>query len=113
MGRYYGYYSNVKRGRRKNKNQDEWMPWILETNESSKEYRKDWARLIQKIYKVDSLTCPKCSGKNESNQRHRGRGYYKNDPQALWVAGSKSKAASKNQRQYPIRRLCKIREGNL
>ena len=38
MVRYYGYYSNVKRGRRKNKNQDEWMPCILEANESSKEY---------------------------------------------------------------------------
>jgi hypothetical protein len=63
MGRYYGYYSNAKRGRRKNKNQDEWMPWILEANESSKEYRKNWARLIQKIYEVDPLRCPKCSGK--------------------------------------------------
>ena len=42
---------------------DEWMPWILEANESSKGYRKNWARLIQKIYEVDPLTCPKCSGK--------------------------------------------------
>jgi len=54
MVRYYGYYSHaprgIKRGRRKNKNQDEWMPCILEANESSKEYRKKWARLIQKIY---------------------------------------------------------------
>jgi len=39
------------------------MPCILEANESSKEYRKNWARLIQKIYEVDPLTCPKCSGK--------------------------------------------------
>ena len=29
----------------------------------SKESRKNWARLIQKIYEVDPLTCPKCSGK--------------------------------------------------
>jgi len=63
MVRYYGYYSNVKRGRRKKKNQDEWMPCILEANESAKRYRKSWARLIQKIYEVDPLTCPKCSGK--------------------------------------------------
>gem|GEM_PF-4208457 len=35
---------------------------ILEPD-SSKEYRKNWARLIQKIYEVDPLTCPKCSGK--------------------------------------------------
>ena len=26
------------------------------------ELRKNWARLIQKIYEVDPLTCPKCSG---------------------------------------------------
>ena len=36
----------------KNKNQDEWMPCIIEANESLKEYRKNWARLIQKIYPV-------------------------------------------------------------
>jgi hypothetical protein len=24
--------------------------------------RKEWARLIQKIYEVDPLTCPKCKG---------------------------------------------------
>jgi hypothetical protein len=47
---------------RKNKNQDEWIPCILEANGSSKEYRKSRARLIQKIYGVDPLTCPKCSG---------------------------------------------------
>ena len=47
MVRYFGYYSNVKRGRRKNKNQDEWVPCILEANGSSKEYRKNWARFIR------------------------------------------------------------------
>jgi hypothetical protein len=25
-------------------------------------YRKNWARLIQKIYEVDPLTCPRCKG---------------------------------------------------
>ena len=25
-------------------------------------YRKNWARLIQKIYELDLLTCPKCQG---------------------------------------------------
>jgi hypothetical protein len=29
---------------------------------SSKEFRQNWARLIQKIYEVDPLTCPKCQG---------------------------------------------------
>ena len=28
----------------------------------SKEFRKNWARLIQKIYHVDPLLCPKCLG---------------------------------------------------
>ncbi len=29
---------------------------------SSKERRQNWARLIQKIYEVDPLICPKCQG---------------------------------------------------
>ena len=62
MVRYYGYYSNVSRGKRKKRNQDEWIPCILEPEGSSKEYRKNWARLIQKIYEIDPLTCPKCQG---------------------------------------------------
>ena len=60
---YYGYYSNVSRGKRKKQNQDEWIPYILETEGSSKEYRKNWARVIQKIYEVGPLTCPKCQRK--------------------------------------------------
>ena len=63
MVRYYGYYSNVSRGKRKKQNQAEWIPCILESEGPTKEYKKNWARLIQKIYEVDPLTCPKCSGK--------------------------------------------------
>ena len=44
-------------------NQHEWIPCILEPGGSSKAYRKNWARLIQKIYEVDPLTCPKCQGR--------------------------------------------------
>jgi hypothetical protein len=62
MVRYYGYYSNVSRGKRQKEDQDNLIPSILEPDGSSKEYRKNWARLIQKIYEVDPLTCPKCSG---------------------------------------------------
>ena len=62
MVRYYGYYSNVARGKRKKAEEDDLIPSILESEGSSKEYRKNWARLIQKIYEVDPLTCPKCSG---------------------------------------------------
>ena len=61
--RYYGYYGNVSRGKRKKHDQDELIPSILEPDGSSKEHRKNWARLIQKIYEVDPLTCPKCQGR--------------------------------------------------
>jgi len=61
MVRYYGYYSNVARGKRKTNDQDELIPYIVEPDKSSKERRKNWSRLIQKIYEVDPLICPKCS----------------------------------------------------
>ena len=62
MVRYYGYYSNVARGKRKQKGTDDIIPGVLETQENSKAFRKNWARLIQKIYEVDPLVCPKCKG---------------------------------------------------
>ena len=39
--RYYGYYSDVARGKRKICDQDELTPSILEPDESSKERRKN------------------------------------------------------------------------
>ena len=60
---YYGYYSNVSRGKRKKHDQDGLIPSILEPDGSSREHRRNWARLIQKIYEVDPLTCPKCKGR--------------------------------------------------
>jgi hypothetical protein len=67
---WQGFYSNVSRGKRKKQNQDELIPSILEPVEdpdfsgdgSSKEYRRNWSRLIQKIYEVNPLICPKCQG---------------------------------------------------
>jgi hypothetical protein len=50
MVRYYGYYSNVRRGKRKKHDHDGLIPSILEPDGSSKEHRKNWARLIQKIW---------------------------------------------------------------
>jgi len=47
--RYYGYYSNVSRRKRGKLNVDEAVPCILEPEEGTKKYRKNWARLIQKI----------------------------------------------------------------
>jgi hypothetical protein len=62
MVRYYGYYSNVSRGKRKKENSDDIIPHIIEGGKLSPAQRKSWARLIQKIYEVDPLLCPKCAG---------------------------------------------------
>jgi len=62
MVRYYGYYSNVCRGKRQEAGQEASIPCILEPDEGLKAYRKNWAGLIQRIYEVDPLTCPKCQG---------------------------------------------------
>lgn len=60
---YVGFYSNVDSGKHKKNDQDELIPSILEPGGSAKEYKRNWARLIQKIYDVDPLICPECSGK--------------------------------------------------
>ena len=60
--RYYGYYSNKSPGLRKKTGTDDDVPALIESEASSKEFRKNWARLIQKIYNVDPLLCPKCLG---------------------------------------------------
>ena len=59
MVHYYGYYSNIPRGKRRKAEQDELIAYIIEGQGLSREYRKSWARLIQKIYEVDPLICPK------------------------------------------------------
>jgi len=58
--RYYGRYSNVTRGRLK-KEEVEPQYHIIE-DESPMGLNKSWARLIQKIYVVDPLTCHKRGG---------------------------------------------------
>jgi hypothetical protein len=60
--RYYGYYSNKSRGMRKKADTDCQVPALVDSDISKKKFRKNWARLIQKIYKVDPLLCPKCKG---------------------------------------------------
>jgi hypothetical protein len=62
MVRYYGYYSNVSRGKRQKESLDDAIPCILDPQGNEKAFRKSWARLIQKIYEVDPLVCPKCQG---------------------------------------------------
>ncbi|MFC1815067.1 hypothetical protein ACFL0M_03800 [Thermodesulfobacteriota bacterium] len=53
------YYSNVARGKRKKTGADDKIPCILEPELADKAFRRNWARLIQKIYEVDPLVCPK------------------------------------------------------
>jgi len=46
MVRYYGYYSNVSRGKRKKEDIDNGVPCIIEPEGNVKVFRKNWARLI-------------------------------------------------------------------
>jgi hypothetical protein len=62
MVRYYGWYSNVLRGKRQKNNAADIIPCIIESGRAPAACRKSWAKLIQKIYEVDPLICPKCRG---------------------------------------------------
>ncbi len=60
MVRYYGYYSNNARGMRQKADCDDDTPALVESPLSSTAWRKNGARLIQKIYEVAPLLCPNC-----------------------------------------------------
>ena len=60
MVRYYGYYSNKSRGMRKQADKEDDVPALIDSDLSAKEFRRNWARLIQKVYEIDPLICPKC-----------------------------------------------------
>jgi hypothetical protein len=60
--RYYGHDSNKSRGMRKKAGTHDTIPAVIPNATSSKEFRQNWARLIQKMYEVDPLICPKCQG---------------------------------------------------
>lgn len=62
MVRYYGWYSNVLRGKRLKKAEDDGVPCLIESDRAPAAHRKSWAKLIKKIYEVDPLLCPKCKG---------------------------------------------------
>jgi len=49
MVRYYGYYSNKSRGMRIKAGKDDEVPALIDSAISRKAFRKNWARLIQKI----------------------------------------------------------------
>ena len=83
LQRYYGYYANRTRGKRRKASEapggstdtepdaaataDPELPLaevtIVEPDDISRpEARRRWAELIRLIYEVDPLTCPKCGG---------------------------------------------------
>jgi len=62
MVRYYGYYSNKCRSLRKKNGKDDGTPAVINSDLSRKTFKKNWARLIQKVYELDPLVCPKCQG---------------------------------------------------
>ena len=62
MVRYYGYYSNKSRGMRRQADKEDDVPALIDSDLSAKEFRRSWARLIQRIYEIDPLICPKCQG---------------------------------------------------
>jgi hypothetical protein len=55
--RYYGYYSNVSRGKRK-KEKPEDKTEISEIDPAlSKKLKKRWSYFIRKVYETDPLLC--------------------------------------------------------
>ena len=49
-------------GERQKAGTDDDIPFILEPQRDEETLRRNWERLIQKIYEVDPLACPKCKG---------------------------------------------------
>jgi len=64
--RYYGYYSNGSRGKRHKENQDGFILCILEPEDDSKKYRKNWARDSQVQPCEDDLYTYPDLAKNEA-----------------------------------------------
>jgi hypothetical protein len=63
---YYGRYSSRTRGKiKKDNEQNETVSTmdIMESDEEQKKYRRNWAILIQKVYEINPLVCPKCQGR--------------------------------------------------
>jgi len=60
--RYYGWYSNISRSRRR-KAQGGSPTTVEESIDiSASAAKRAWARLIKQVYEVDPLVCPRCTG---------------------------------------------------
>jgi len=60
--RYYGWYSNVNRGKRRKAQGGELTSIEEFTQVSGTAAKHAWARLIKQVYEVDPLVCPRCAG---------------------------------------------------
>ena len=59
LSRYYGWYSNVSRGKRaKGKGKQYRETYVRPASEA----HKRWAMLIKQVYEVDPFECPECGG---------------------------------------------------
>ena len=59
--RYYGWYSNRARGERNaDTNTHTSSTLHIDETPANRKSKANWARLIQKVYEVDPLACPKC-----------------------------------------------------
>lgn len=60
--RYYGWYSNVSRGKRRKAQEGEASHSEELSEVGPSEAKRAWARLIKQVYEVDPLVCPRCAG---------------------------------------------------
>jgi len=60
--RYYGWYSNVNRGKRRKAQGGESTTIEDSTEVSGAAAKRAGARLIKQVYEVDPLVCPRCAG---------------------------------------------------
>ena len=51
----------MARGHRQKENTDGLIPCVVEPDEKARP-NHNWDKLIQKIYEIEPLTCPKCQG---------------------------------------------------
>jgi len=58
--RYYGWYSNASRGKRLPRDATGIAPQTSDESPSLKARKKSWAILIQKVYEIDPMKCPRC-----------------------------------------------------
>ncbi len=64
--RYYGFYSNAARGKRRRDQtalvQRDTADTQPAPSAANAAVRKRWADLLRRVYEVDPLVCPRCAG---------------------------------------------------